>query len=289
MAADDANQPQPGEQQQPQQEEEEQQKGGEEVNEDAEEDELPSSSSSSSSESESDSESSDEDGTAYYDDTDDEEKDDNNPESNIQRFTKVLDSSYMKKRLEQQERDYNYHEDLFDFPKDPEQWREEDLRELWADAPLGMTKPGWDPFWADEEDWEVVREEIKEGRDPPIAPFYLPYRKYYPAIPDNHHDISNPKSVIEELDRIEEFLRWVSYIFPDGSTWVHPSPFSFSWSLFENSMAHSGLAQDCYDLRNSVMLFFFFGLKTTDYHSSLLNCDSSHFFIFFKCKPKREM
>ncbi|XP_039125183.1 LOW QUALITY PROTEIN: protein TIC 100-like [Dioscorea cayenensis subsp. rotundata] len=219
MAADDANQPQPGEQQQPQQEEEEQQKGGEEENEDAEEDELPSSSSSSSSESESDSESSDEDGTAYYDDTDDEEKDDNNPESNIQRFTKVLDSSYMKKRLEQQERDYNYHEDLFDFPKDPEQWREEDLRELWADAPLGMTKPGWDPFWADEEDWEVVREEIKEGRDPPIAPFYLPYRKYYPAIPDNHHDISNPKSVIEELDRIEEFLRWVSYIFPDGSTY----------------------------------------------------------------------
>ncbi|KAJ0976781.1 hypothetical protein J5N97_012255 [Dioscorea zingiberensis] len=222
MAADDAEQPQLEEQQQQQQQQEDEEGKEEEEEddegEDAEDDEL-SSSSSSSSESESDSEYSDDDVTAYYDDTDDEEKNDNSPETNIRRFTEVLESRYMKKRLEQREREYKYHEDLFDFPKDPEKWREEDLRELWADAPLGMTKPGWDPFWADEEDWEVVREEIKEGRDPPIAPFYLPYRKYYPAIPDNHHDISNPKSVIEELDRIEEFLRWVSYIFPDGSTY----------------------------------------------------------------------
>ncbi|KAL0369569.1 UNVERIFIED_CONTAM: hypothetical protein Sangu_0275000 [Sesamum angustifolium] len=82
-----------------------------------------------------------------------------------------------------------------------------------------MTKPGWDPNWVDEEEVDIISEEIKAGRDPPIAPFYVPYRKPYPAIPNNHHDISNPKAVIEELDRIEEFLRWVSYIFPDGSTY----------------------------------------------------------------------
>jgi hypothetical protein len=74
--------------------------------------------------------------------------------------------------------------------------------------------------WADEEEWDIVREEIKAGRDPPIAPFYVPYRKPFPVIPDNHHDISNPKAVVEELDRIEEFLKWVSYVFEDGTTYV---------------------------------------------------------------------
>ncbi|KAH6773063.1 MORN Occupation and Recognition repeat-containing protein [Perilla frutescens var. hirtella] len=82
-----------------------------------------------------------------------------------------------------------------------------------------MTKPGWDPNWVDDDEVEVISDEIKAGRDPPIAPFYVPYRKYYPVIPDNHYDISNPKSVIEELDRIEEFLIWVSYIFQDGSSY----------------------------------------------------------------------
>lgn len=147
-----------------------------------------------------------------------EAEDDNSAEANIKRFTKLLESKRIKRRQEEEDKEYVFHEDLFDFPRDKENWREEDLKELWADAPLEMTKPGWDPVWADEEDWEIVNEEIKAGRDPPIAPFYLPYRKYYPAIPDNHYDISNPKSVIEELDRIEEFLKWVSYIFPDGGS-----------------------------------------------------------------------
>lgn len=93
-------------------------------------------------------------------------------------------------------------------------------QELWGDAPVGSTKPGWDPAWADEEDWELVQEELKDGGDPPYAPFYIPYRKPYPPIPDNNFDVSSPKSVIEELDRIEEFLTWVSYIFADGSTYV---------------------------------------------------------------------
>ncbi|XP_057989895.1 protein TIC 100 isoform X1 [Hevea brasiliensis] len=144
---------------------------------------------------------------------------DNTPEINIARFSQVLDSKQMKKMEEEEERNYTYYEDLFNFPEDEENWREEDLKELWADAPLEMTKPGWDPVWADEEDWEIMRNEMKKGRDPPIAPFYLPYRPPYPVIPDNHYDISNPKAVIEELDRIEEFLTWVSYIFPDGSSY----------------------------------------------------------------------
>lgn len=145
-------------------------------------------------------------------------EDDNSPESNIRRFTEAFENGESQKQIEEEDREYVYHEDLFDFPKDPEKWREEDLRELWGDAPIEMTKPGWDPVWADEEDWDIVREELKEGRDPPIAPFYVPYRKPFPAIPDNHFDIANPKSVIEEMDRIEEFLKWVSYIFADGSS-----------------------------------------------------------------------
>ncbi|XP_077241217.1 MORN (Membrane Occupation and Recognition Nexus) repeat-containing protein [Tasmannia lanceolata] len=149
-----------------------------------------------------------------------EEVDDNSPETTIRKFNEVLDSKQYRKREAEEDREYVYYEDLFDFPPDPEKWREEDLKELWADGPVEMVNPGWDPVWADEEeDWEVVTEEINAGRDPPIAPFYLPFRKYYPAIPDNHFDISNPKSVIEELDRIEEFLTWVSYIFPDGSSY----------------------------------------------------------------------
>ncbi|KAI3450671.1 hypothetical protein Pfo_007336 [Paulownia fortunei] len=179
----------------------------------------------SSSDSDSDADSDDEpisytrpDGTTRQIQLDDSDSE-NTPEVNIPRFTKLLNSKRLRKEQEEEEEDIEYHEDLFDFPRDPENWREEDLKELWADAPLEMTKPGWDPNWVDEEEVEIISEEIKAGRDPPIAPFYVPYRKNYPVIPDNHYDISNPKSVIEELDRIEEFLIWVSYIFPDGSSY----------------------------------------------------------------------
>ncbi|KAM6595390.1 hypothetical protein CsatA_005914 [Cannabis sativa] len=144
---------------------------------------------------------------------------DNSPETNVKLFKDVLDSRRLRRKRAEEDRQYEYYEDLFDFPEDPENWKEEDVREYWGDAPLEMTKPGWDPDWADEEDWEIVRQEIAAGRDPPIAPFYVPYRKPYPVIPDNHYDIKNPKAVIEELDRIEEFLTWVSYIFPDGSSY----------------------------------------------------------------------
>lgn len=189
-----------------------------------------SSSSSSSSDYDSDDSSDGYGGGGGYDSDEEEEeeekKDKNDPETNFRKFSEALDSRYNRKREEAAERAYVYHEDRFDFPRDSEKWREEDLRELWADAPVEMTKTGWDPAWADREDLEVVRNEFEAGHDPPIAPFYVPYRKCYPAIPDNHHDISNPKSVVEELDRIEEFLRWVSYVFEDGSSWVHHALFS---------------------------------------------------------------
>lgn len=157
-------------------------------------------------------------------------EDENTPEVNVKLFNQVLQGKRVRRRQDEEDKSYVFYEDLFDFPEDPEKWREEDLKELWGDAPLEMTKPGWDPVWADEEEWEIVRDEIKAGRDPPIAPFYIPYRKFYPAIPEDHHDISNPKAVIEELDRIEEFLRWVSYVFPDGSSYVFVCFFT-TWSL----------------------------------------------------------
>ncbi|KAL8477060.1 hypothetical protein ACS0TY_029394 [Phlomoides rotata] len=62
-----------------------------------------------------------------------------------------------------------------------------------------MTKPGWDPHDVDKEEVDVLTEEIREGRDLPIGPFYVPYRKNYPVIPTDNYDVSNPKSVIEEF------------------------------------------------------------------------------------------
>ncbi|XP_047317096.1 protein TIC 100 [Impatiens glandulifera] len=155
----------------------------------------------------------------YVDDNAEIPDEDESPDANVKRFMRVLNSKSMRREQEEEEKDNVYHEDLFDFPKDPENWREQDLKELWGDAPPAMTKPGWDPNWIDEDELEIIREEIEDGNDPPIAPFYVPYRKPYPVIPDNHFDISNPKSVIEELDRIEEFMIWVSYIFEDGSSY----------------------------------------------------------------------
>ncbi|XP_076910420.1 protein TIC 100-like [Bidens hawaiensis] len=142
------------------------------------------------------------------------------PEAYFKKVTEILESDEFKKLEESQEiNDVDNIEDLYDFPPDPENWKEEDLKELWADAPPFLMKPGWDPNWVDKDELEVINEGIREGREPPIAPFYVPYRKHYPVIPHNHYDIRNAKSVIEELDRIEEFLQWHSFVFADGSTY----------------------------------------------------------------------
>lgn len=198
----------------------------------------------------------------------------NTPEINIRRFTRVLDSRHLKKKQDEEDQSVVYQEDLFDFPEDPENWKEEDLKELWADAPLAMTKPGWDPAWADEDDMEVVNEEIEAGRDPQIAPFYVPYRKPYPVIPDNHHDIENPKGVIEELDRIEEFLTWVSYVFPDGSSYV------FDFMRYSSLFFGIWLVHCMYNVVGWVWLVCFYGL--CDISRAGVCCISSYsYFVSF--------
>ncbi|KAL4182467.1 hypothetical protein AMTRI_Chr11g150240 [Amborella trichopoda] len=155
----------------------------------------------------------------YSDYASSDEEEDNSQEAVVKQFNDVLNLKSLRKIEEEEERNYVSHEDKYDFPPDIEQWREEDLGEYWANAPLEMTKPGWDPVFADNEDWEAMRNEKKEGGDPPIAPFYVPFFKPYPAIPEDHYDIRNAKDVVEELDRIEEFLTWVSFIFADGSSY----------------------------------------------------------------------
>nr|XP_043631962.1 protein TIC 100 [Erigeron canadensis] len=150
----------------------------------------------------------------------DADDDDTTPEGYFKKVSQILESEEFKKLEESQEvNDVDNIGDLYDFPEDPENWKEEDLKELWADAPPFMTKPGFDPSFVDKDELDIINEEIREGRDPPIAPFYVPYRKHYPVIPHNHYDIRNAKSVIEELDRIEETLQWHSFVFADGSTY----------------------------------------------------------------------
>ncbi|TKY48614.1 MORN motif [Spatholobus suberectus] len=143
----------------------------------------------------------------------------NDPEANLREFSEALENPAVKEMQEEDDPLIVEEDNPYDFPKDPEEWTEQDLRELWADGPKEIGGTGWDPVWATEDEWRYVLDEIADGEEPPIAPFYLPYRKHYPPIPDNHYDIANPKAVIEELDRIEEFLKWVSYVFEDGDTY----------------------------------------------------------------------
>lgn len=110
--------------------------------------------------------------------------------------------------------------EMYDFPKDPENWTEEDLEEIWADAPPEIINDiGWDPDLVDDEDWELIETLREEGETVTTEPFYVPYRKYYPPILKTHHDINTPKSVVEELERLEEFFKWGSFVFKDGSTY----------------------------------------------------------------------
>lgn len=146
-------------------------------------------------------------------------EEDNSPEANLKLFERVLKSRRYQKMKEDKLRRRRTREQRYDFPKDWEYWKEEDLRELWADGPCVMTEPGWDPAFADEHDWRIMAEEAEAGRDPPIAPFYLPFRRFYPVIPSNITYLNTPRAVVEELDMIEEFLRWVSYVFPDCSSY----------------------------------------------------------------------
>ncbi|KAL8094248.1 protein TIC 100 isoform X1 [Apium graveolens] len=144
---------------------------------------------------------------------------DNTEAVNTKVLSDILSSPSLKQQQLAEDKSVKYLSDRYDFPHDPENWTEADLREYWADGPLSTGKPGWDPAFVDNEDITAIRDEVENGGDPPIAPFYVPYRRPYPVIPDNHYDIRTPKSVVEELDRIEEFLQWVSFVFKDGSSY----------------------------------------------------------------------
>lgn len=124
-----------------------------------------------------------------------------------------------KKRREAEEEDEEVleEEDEWNFPIDRENWTEEDLEEEWADPTPADDTVGRDPELA-EDDEELIAKLEKDGRAPPQRPYYVPYRKWYPSIPEDHPDIDSPEAVVEELERMEEFLVWASYIFEDGSS-----------------------------------------------------------------------
>lgn len=126
-----------------------------------------------------------------------------------------------KERLEGEDENDGFNDAyLYDFPKDPENWTEEDLQEIWADAPEELDDDiGWDPDTIDADDWELIQTLREEGEKVVTEPFYVPYRKYYPPVYENHFDINNPRSVVEELERLEEFFKWASFVFEDGSTY----------------------------------------------------------------------
>lgn len=142
------------------------------------------------------------------------------PETNYKDTMEALQSPAAKKVLERNARRAVDPFNPFDFPPDDEDWTEEDLLELWDNGNNSIGGTGWDPKLATPEEWDYVKGQLAKGKDVPVAPFYLPYRKPIPPIPNNNFAIKGPEGVIEELDRIEEFLKWVSYIFEDGTTYV---------------------------------------------------------------------
>lgn len=143
------------------------------------------------------------------------------PKTNLKDVIEALETSEtVRKNRERNDPRRIIPYDPFDFPRDPENWTEEDLREFWDNSANRITGTGWDPVFAEEDELDYVSEKLAKGKDAPVAPFYLPYRKPVPPVPDNNPAIKGPMDVIEELDRIEEFLKWVSYVFEDGSTYV---------------------------------------------------------------------
>jgi len=142
------------------------------------------------------------------------------PEQNFKDVMEAYNSEKVQNYYDRRARRKVQRSNPFDFPPDYENWKEEDLRELWDNGNNTITGTGWDPSLATPEEWEYVQWKHCKGQDVPIAPFYLPYRKPIPPEATTQFDIKNPRDVIEELDRIEEFLKWVSYVFEDGSTYV---------------------------------------------------------------------
>ncbi|KAI3690838.1 hypothetical protein L2E82_49049 [Cichorium intybus] len=69
------------------------------------------------------------------------------PEANFRRFTQVLESEeYKKLEYAQEINDVDNIDELFNFPHDPKDWKEKDLKEYWAMLPDGSMYEGiiWD-------------------------------------------------------------------------------------------------------------------------------------------------
>lgn len=142
------------------------------------------------------------------------------PQEFVDEALKTINHPPLRKMQAEAEERFLTKKDPFDFPYDPENWSEKDLQELWTTGPPLDNNTGWDPDWAGRKEWEQVAIGAEHGLNPRIAPFYVPYRKPYPVLPKVIPYLRNPLNLLEELDRIEEVLKWVSYIFPNGNTYV---------------------------------------------------------------------
>eukprot|EP00250_Pteridium_aquilinum_P015613 c22673_g4_i2 orf=824-3472(-) len=162
------------------------------------------------------------DDSEYTDDSDDDEEGveeggDAEKKEKAEEKTPEEEEQDFKKRLQDELAD---EEELWNFPPDREHWTEEDLGEHWEDCWGDTRAVGWDPNMISEPSKEKYEQLWAEGKPgPPGTPYYVPYRKHYPPIPDNHFDIQTPEDVVEELERVEEFLVWYSYLFKNGSSY----------------------------------------------------------------------
>lgn len=165
-------------------------------------------------------ESSSEDDYSDYTDSDYDELDDKIDAQKQEEEEENFEEEFKKKLEKRAEEEKAEEEELWNFPPDKEHWTEEDLGEHWEDYWGDTRAVGWDPNFVSERSWEKYEKLWEEGKPgPPGTPYYVPYRKFYPPIPDNHFDIQTPEDVVEELERTEEFLTWYSYLFKNGSSY----------------------------------------------------------------------
>ncbi|MCO5609935.1 hypothetical protein L7F22_064170 [Adiantum nelumboides] len=165
-------------------------------------------------------ESSSEDDYSDYTDSEEEALDVEADAGKLEGEEENFEEEFKKKLEKRTQEEKAEEEELWNFPPDKEHWTEEDLGEHWEDYWGDTRAVGWDPNFVSPRSWEKYKKLWEEGKPcPPGTPYYVPYRKFYPPIPDNHFDIQTPEEVVEELERTEEFLLWYSYLFKNGSSY----------------------------------------------------------------------
>lgn len=120
-----------------------------------------------------------------------------------------------EKEVEEEEDEVLEEEDEWNFFIDRENWIEEDLEEEWVDFILVDDMVGWDLELVEDDEEFIVKFE-KDGRVFFWRLYYVFYRKVYFLIFEDYFDIDSFEVVVEELECMEEFFVWVSYIFEDG-------------------------------------------------------------------------